>query len=897
MVISRLVPLLLALTLSPSAVSAQDTAPPISPVTFQEVTLAAALAAVKPPEGQTVLAVAAERTRLPQRASPPEAGASLGDVAQTFGQVAQDFGDVTAVATPAMTLLNTAPGTPDIYADLSPGDALKLLAATLSPAQWRLLIGPQGIGQDDLTTDAQHSLFMAQFPGGVLKVEPQHSPLALQTNRHEEVRDLTGDLPHTCLRLRREVLLTLPSLQNPGSAFMIFEPDTPGTPHYGLARQWQPRDTLYGVPLHQEVPNTPKESQLDYDRSALRKAVSLDGIKTVGDLVARIGFACRIEIYADRRYEGRRITTVGTRSAPARRLLQALAFCLTGTFRRIGPAFVLTDDVLGAGTRREILSEFERAEGILRRRPLDAAGDALTAAHSPDDLPTDADPLALSPAQLSDARRQGWTGAQMTIMLPFSALTPRQQQAARRKFTQFRESRDPSQESSTGDMPTLDGKIWLESSPKLELIVPSLAEPVTLASSSLSEMFRPSPEMPELGRPPQAANPSIAPLLSGLLKTIPHRAVLVRSRTPAEVDATVASMKAIGLNELWLDVFSDGICRIPVTDGGTALKGVTPLPPDAGDILAEAIRVTRGSGIRVFPALSLLVWGGRAPAEMQDRMILGETAAEADAGRPSEGSSGPRRILPARFTVSPFAPSVQTALRSLVQSLAARPGLAGIVWRETAPPGYEDEGSGQSPEEFGYTETVRLAFLRRAHVDPFDIPLQNGNQADTRLPEFDDGAEEAALSKEWEKFRSVGDVTLLRGLANVWAAGGTRRPILIRQRREGWSDGWFGSWDGPDRPLPAHHSPWIQRTAGPAYPEAADLQAKMTSQTALRRLSSWAASSQSAFLGELDQSVKGKHWDGFVLDLTPDARMGNAPATVGENPLARLVPRPAKAAK
>lgn len=192
MVISRLVPLLLALTLSPSAVSAQDTA--------------------------------------------LEAGASLGDVAQTFGQVAQDFGDVTAVATPAMTLLNTAPGTPDIYADLSPGDALKLLAATLSPAQWRLLIGPQGIGQDDLTTNAQHSLFMAQFPGGVLKVEPQHSPLALQTNRHEGVRDLTGDLPHTCLRLRREVLLTLPSLQNPGSAFMIFEPDTPGTPHYGPAR-------------------------------------------------------------------------------------------------------------------------------------------------------------------------------------------------------------------------------------------------------------------------------------------------------------------------------------------------------------------------------------------------------------------------------------------------------------------------------------------------------------------------------------------------------------------------------------------------------------------------------------------------------------------------------------
>ena len=71
----------------------------------------------------------------------------------------------------------------------------------------------------------------------------------------------------------------------------------------------------------------------------------------------------------------------------------------------------------------------------------------------------------------------------------------------------------------------------------------------------------------------------------------------------------------------------------------------------------------------------------------------------------------------------------------------------------------------------------------------------------------------------------------------------------------------------------------------------------MTSQTALRRLSSCAASSRSAFLGELDHSVKGKHWDGFVLDLTPDVRFGNPPPAAGENPLAGLTPKPVPAAK
>ena len=904
MPLARFALLLLVSAFLPAA-SAQTTAPapPVKPLT-----LAAALAAVRPPEGEVVLAVAAQKTRLPPGAAPPAGGASLGEVAEAFGRITQDFGSVTAVGPPTMTLLNTAPGTPNIYADLPPDDAVKLLAATLSPAQWKALTGSQGLGQDDLTTDTQRSLFLAQFPGGVLHVAPNHDPLS-GPERAEPSQDLSADLPRARLRLGQEVEILLPSPEHPNSFYGIGpEPYDPA--HHSLVPQGgTPKDTLYGVQTRQEVPNTPKTSELDYDRSILRKSIPLDGVKTVGDLVARIGFECRTELYADKRYEGRTVTLMGGRSASARRLLQALAFCLTGTFRRVGPAYVLTDDILGLGTRRQILAEFDRQAQELRRRPLDAAGDALVTAHSLDDL-TNAGPLALSAAQVKQARQESPVGdGPRSIQMPFSALTPAQQQAARRQIALFNEHRDHYVVMlKEGDSLTLDGKIKINSSPKLELILPSLAEPVAINSGpSLDALFRPSDEMQNKMREASAAEtavpapvpPKSVPPLASLLRTIPHRAVLASLKTPADVNVLVASMKKVGLNELWLDVFSEGVCRVPVPTGA-AQAGITPLPAGAGDVLAEAVRVTRGSGIRVFAALDLLAWGAKTPADIQERTILGETGKEADARMGAQAMLFPG-AAPAPLAVSPFSPPVQAALGSLMRSLAAQPGLAGIVWRETAPPGYEEAGEGQTGPEFGYAEVARLAFLRRAHMDPLDVPLQNGGpkagQINPSLPEFK-GADETALSAEWGKFRLEGDVLLLRGLADLWARGGARRPILIRQRREAtWSDDWFGSWDGPAKPLPVHHSLWELRDSGPSYPEASDAQAKMTSQTALLRLSSGSTSSLDALAEELTRSLVGKRWDGFVLDLTPDASFGNPPEEAGENPLAGLMPKPTPAAK
>ena len=515
-------------------------------------------------------------------------------------------------------------------------------------------------------------------------------------------------------------------------------------------------------------------------------------------------------------------------------------------------------------------------------------------AHSPYDL-NNTGPLAFSPAQIKQAQQESPVGyGPRPVLMPLSALTPAQQQAARQKIALFNEHRDHYVEwLKECESLTLDGKIKLNASPKLELIVPSLTGPVSIEDgSSLEALFQLSREMQNkmwearaagpVPAAPIAPKPTPTPPLTTLLRTIPQHAVLAQVKTPADIDALIASMKKIGLNELWLDVFSEGVCRVPVPSGAMQ-AGITPPPTDTGDVLAEAVRATRGNGIRVFAALDLLTWGAKAPAEIQERTILGETAAEVGIRHPAHEAFFPGATSSPSLPVSPFAPPVQAALRSLVQSLASQPGLAGIVWRKTAPPGYEKAGDGQQGPEFGYAGDARLAFLRRAHIDPLDIPLQNGGQANTSLPEFEGGTEGTKLSEEWDRFRLDGNVSLMRGLADLWTSHGARRPIFVRQRRQTWGDDWFGSWDGPAKPLPAHHSSWEAVESGASYPEASNAQAKMTSQIALLRLSSGTASSREALAGELEHALVGKRWDGFVLDLTPDARSGD--------PLAGLVPK------
>jgi len=861
-------------------------------------TLAAALGQAKPPDGGIALAVGAEKVSLLEGNGPTHKDASLEQVGFAYGRLLQRFVAVSALAPPTMTVLNADPGQANIYQDMPAPDAFTLLAAGLTPGQLQMLTSARGLGLDDLANDYQRGLFLACIPSRTLKVRPRpaledaYRALEGTATPPQGVRDVSDELFQARMRLGQAAGLVIPGKNGVGANGPKFTP--PGAPpiydyverNAGLFGQ----TAVDGVRVRAEVPNTPKAGQLDFKAAAFRVPVPLAGLKTVGDLVQRVGIATRTELYADKRYEGRTLTVAGSpASAPAGDLLRALALCLAGTYRRVGPAYVLTDDVIGLGTRRRILGEFQQDNAARRREPLKKAEDELEAGRTLRDLTLDGfgDPLAVTPQEMAKADKNTiYVSAIMGLSLPLDQLTPAQQEAVHRNAERIEQAHQEHPEEGPFE-PDLSRKITLLAQPSVQLLVPGLDGPIdTDLGQWVAMRFQDTSRFraPRRTPPTQAALPSPAASgdLATLLKPIPRRAVVAHPQTPSEVDALVARMKRLGLNQLWLDVFSGGVARIPDT----------PLSP-AGqpDLLAEALKATKGTGISVFPTLDLLAWGTKAPPADADLTILGETSAQSEARRVEreiQTAAAEDRDPPApaseRVTVSPLVPDVQRSLLALVRAVATRPGIGGLVWRETTPPGYDplkNPSARATPRTvLGYNEAARLAFLRREHADPVDIDVRGAGslaeRADTSLPGFDDPAANG-LSEKWDEFRAEGETAFLRALYVAARPAGAKTAaapprILVQQRRDYEGTAWYGSWDGPKLPFPTRHDPFEDYAGGdfaPQQDEAA--QAKAQSQVALLRLpltgaldtGNIALQCRSA-LGDIGRYRK---WDGFVLEL------------------------------
>jgi len=854
-------------------------------------TLAAALGQAKPPDGGISLAVGAEKVSLLEGNAATHKDASLEQVGFAYGRLLQRFGAVSALAPPTMTVLNADPGQANIYQDMPAADAFTLLTAGLTPGQLQMLTSARGLGLDDLANDYQRGLFLACIPSRTLKVKPRPT-LEDQDAPPQGVRDVSGELFQARMRLGQAAGLTVPGKDGMGGGVPKFA--APGAPpvydyverNAGLFGQKE----VDGVQVRAEVPNTPKTGQLDFKAAAFKVPVPLAGLRTVRDLISRVGGVTRTELYADRRYEGRTLTVAGSpASAPAGDLLRTLALCLAGTYRRVGPAYVLTDDVAGLGTRRRILGEFQQDNAARRREPLQKAENYLEANRTLRDLTLNGfgDPLIPTPQQLEKRDRNTlWAGAIMGVSLPLDQLTPPQQAAVRREADWLEQVRREHPERGAIEV-DLNGKITLLAQPSVQLLVPGLDGPIdTDLGQWVAMRFQDTSRFraPRRTPPTQAALPSPAASgdLATLLKPIPRRAVVAHPQTPSEVDALVARMKRLGLNQLWLDVFSGGVARIPDT----------PLSP-AGqpDLLAEALKATKGTGISVFPTLDLLAWGTKAPPADADLTILGETSAQSEARRVEreiQTAAAEDRDPPApaseRVTVSPLVPDVQRSLLALVRAVATRPGIGGLVWRETTPPGYDplkNPSARATPRTvLGYNEAARLAFLRREHADPVDIDVRGAGslaeRADTSLPGFDDPAANG-LSEKWDEFRAEGETAFLRALYVAARPAGAKTAaapprILVQQRRDYEGTAWYGSWDGPKLPFPTRHDPFEDYAGGDFAPQQDEaVQAKAQSQVALLRLpltgaldtGNIALQCRSA-LGDIGRYRK---WDGFVLEL------------------------------
>jgi hypothetical protein len=172
--------------------------------------------------------------------------------------------------------------------------------------------------------------------------------------------------------------------------------------------------------------------------------------------------------------------------------------------------------------------------------------------------------------------------------------------------------------------------------------------------------------------------------------------------------------------------------------------------------------------------------------------------------------------------VAPTHPAVRSELISLVRSVAERPGVAGVVLRDTDPPGYDVAPGALLQDtglQLGYALSGRLAFLRQYHADPVDLYPAGGYSgiANTNLPNFDDnnywsGQVTSGLWTKWAAFRRDADLQLLRDIFKAAGGAADAAPhassltVIVKQRRRGqqftdssgkisFSPGWYGSWD------------------------------------------------------------------------------------------------------
>jgi len=874
--------------------------------------LAAALSTARAPDAGVAIAVGAEEIPLPNGAAPVAPGLPIGTIAAAYGRLIRQFGTVQAVASSTMVIVNTHPEAPDIYQDMPPSDVFKMLALSLNDGQWQKLTGAQGLGIADLD-EKQQSMFKALFPGGSLLVFPRPPEESIPLPQiPQKPQTLTGgQLLQSRLRLSQQVQMMLPTMGNDGHIGMPTPPPA-GAPKEYLAPSSRPPgagSVSAGVPFRAEVPNSPKPSDLDYNAALFRAPISLKGLKTVGDLVARISHQTRTELYADARLESLFLTFVGADRASPADLLPALAFCVTGTFRNVGPAFVLTDDRAGIATREMILEQFKQSVSD-QRGALVGPNTALALAHPLADLPLSSDSLTITPAELKKASTvRGMTNTGVTIYLNFEELTPEQQRAAQGMFDSLQAeqraneknpnfAQHPNQEPQV----SLDGKILLSSLPSLQLQVPGLNGAVDMGDDlNVNNLFMSNSGV--VVHSP-SANGAAAPPFSDVLNRYRRRAAMVRPRTLQELDSVIAAMPDADLNELWLVVPDPGD---PASSGKS-----DPPSPDARALVTEALAKAGPARIRVLPVLELFSWGQAAPPDALDYTLSGETSAQfmrqlnLDFERSHPAStSGP---YPRQDIVSPFAPRVGASLLSLLKDVI-QPGVSGTVWRETTVPGYAPPetiyGDGTvryddpipfprpGNPDYGYTTEARLRFLRQAHVDPIDIGPDPFGEMNLSLPFFHPDLKRfQTLMSAWYKLRTDTAFSLLQRLyatAQQTAAANTPvpfagLPIIVSA---GEYTPQYGSWDDPRRPPPARSymgAGSLVATAGAARKDS-----RITFYQVGATELDYPGPLSTRLSGQPPAGPGGAGWDGVVFDFSPrKARLGH-PAQSSLELLNRLI--------
>lgn len=461
---------------------------------------------------------------------------------------------------------------PDLYTGLGDAEKLALLQASLSEKQWERLCSRTGLGLRELGRD-QRTLFLGLLP----------SPLTLQ--RGSEFATLSDvQRQQTRLRLSRKFAYSFTNSSGATVAMgggelniipwqlgpqVIATPQLRGGLILGdtdINLRGQPEQTfsfvtsltdIPGITLSQGVNQSPwflvngssggtfgasftelrsnatKPGELDFASSLLNARVSLVGTQTVGELVRRCGEATKQELFCDPRYANRALHLRGT-SARAGDICHALARCVTGTWRKVGPGYVLTDDVVPLAIRMGRIHDWlTAAQSALDkvREGADERAATMQAAYlqwSDDDPNRPDEALA---RRLEQFERDA--PADKKLSLRIRELPEAVRMRAEQQIVSF-------QNVNNGDSnrsPINTEKVIYEPQTVLELLPPG-HDPVRVpwAANNFRLSRRPEPRELELPQPP---------------KNSPPRILAVAIQSESEARLAVATAKEKGFTALW----------------------------------------------------------------------------------------------------------------------------------------------------------------------------------------------------------------------------------------------------------------------------------------------------------------------------------------------------------
>ena len=656
------------------------------------------------------------------------------EIADFFGQRIVRLKGLSVVAPIEMVVLNTKLGKPDYFADLRRDQKQRLLQASLTAAQWKLLGSDQGLGANDLSGN-QRDLFLSTLP----------DPMRIRKVRiggaspDQQTVTLAGDQRNTVrLRLSRTTRYSVPMEGETGFRYPL-RSEADGTEYGYLINSYEEnsRDKLYGQQIRTNVPNRLKPQQIDFASPSLQKAIPLTGLKTVGDLMERIRTTTRVSIFADGRVTDRAlwIRADETQSVLASEALQALCWSLTGAVRAVSnnkgdTVFILTEDAEGAGSRLAHLQDWARAaqqhfytaqaelqQSIAKQQPIQYIGFA----------PGDTNALTEKASKTIEESWKTTMGRYEGAMMPLSDLSPQQQELVKQGIAAY----DKNSFSFNGEHRNLvdNGSVSVSVQIRTSLLVPGVGE-VRGSGMDLDSLLPPATRF---DNNPARVPPKVADTVR-IPETMPLGGVLcVSPATDDEAVKAVRSARERGLKQVWLVL---PVSPALAEDNKAAMSKAKSL------LAAASAEAQKGkpalqilAAVRLFSVpsssvaelkgadqgiIDIAVTGNRPTEAAQNRVAV-YTAAESD-------PSLPRYYLQStRDWVAPETPGLAARLRNQLTEICKLPGIAGLALLDTAPPGYCMPASGPSYGvsdniiPVGYTASNRVAFIRTAGYDPIDI--------------------------------------------------------------------------------------------------------------------------------------------------------------------------------